>query len=96
MEEGGGAGGANEILNMSFKFFLTKGISRYVLCSVFILLKEEMVLVGCLVQVFTWVVNILTDRTSTNQFGLLSLTTLKNDVNRTEDEKHLKPTIGKK
>lgn len=63
---------------------------------VFIVLKEEMVLVVCLVQVFTWAVNILTDPTSTNQFGFLSLTALKKDVNRIEDEKHLKPTTGKK
>lgn len=55
-----------------------------------------MVLVVCLVQVFTCAVNILTDPTSTNQFGLLSLTTLKNDVNRTEDEKHLKTNHWKK
>lgn len=55
----------------------------------FILLKEEMVVVY-LLQVFTsWAVNILTDPTSTNRFGLLSLTALKNYVNRIKDEKHL-------
>lgn len=43
-----------------------------------------------LLQVFTSrVVNILTDPTSTSQFGLLSLTSVKNYVKRTEDEKHL-------
>lgn len=47
-------------------------------------------LVVYLSQVFTsWAVNILTDPTSTNQFGLLSLTALKNYVNRPEDEKGL-------
>lgn len=49
-----------------------------------------MVVVVYLLQVFTsWAVNILTDPTSINQFGLLSLTALKNYVNRIEDEKHL-------
>lgn len=73
-----------------------EGIGKYVFCSVFFVLKEEMVLVVCLVQVFTWAVNILTDPTSTNQFGFLSLTALKKDVNTIEDEKHLKATTGKK
>lgn len=36
-----------------------------------------------------WAVNILTDYASTSQVGLLSLTSVKNDINRTEEEKHL-------
>lgn len=34
-------------------------------------------------------VNILTDCASTSQVGLSSLTSVKRDVNRTEEEKHL-------
>lgn len=73
-------------LKNSFNNILSKALADMHFAVFFILLKEEMVVVYFL-QVFTsWAVNILTDLTSTNQSGLLSLTALKNYVNRIEDE----------